>query len=914
MLYDSINHDIIYKYDILRVNIKEDGTNYTMDGKNEILINKKLYIKEALMNFFFSLPLPNDVISNYVENEKYLEFNYDDTTYAVLIDGENWEEIKKELLHQKECKLIEKLRIQESEKQDIVTKLYNKDYSRHIIEDYLETTSPDSYHALMIMDIDNFGIVNENLGYLFGDTVLVNIASSLKKIFYNTDIVGRIGGDEFLVFLKDVSNRDLLQEKAEEISAVFRNTYTGENKDYTMSCSIGIAVYPDAGTDFIQLFDHADTALIYAREKEHRNYCFYAEIPNEEIMNTSDCYEKYAITKTRAYGTSNFDKEITAFAFDIMSRTKDVNSAINLLLNKVGVQFDCSHICIIENSMVDSDFHITYISGKNGIESPGNLDKNFVFDIKEYANKANENNIFFINETNLVKLSEVSEKSEKIGIQAVLQCGIFEDGTFKGCVSIDDCEKPRYWTEYEVDSLVTITKIISSYLLKLRASERANQKLYQIINYDALTGLPTLHKFKKDAIRLITEHPERSYAIIYSDICQFKYINDSLGYDVGDRILCDYANLLLSANDMHNKVIARSSEDCFLTIVEYSAEEVLKNRVLLINEQFNTTQKAKYPGNKFIIASGVSVIESSENITVAIDNANIARKSVKDSLKTACKFFDSSMKAKIQRETEITNNMEQALKNGEFIVYLQPKIGLEENKLVGAEALVRWKKDDGTLILPNDFIPLFEKNGFVVNLDFYVYEEVCKLLRNWLDEGLQVVPISVNVSRIHLNDEDFVNVIRRLVDKYKIPYYLLELELTESMFLNNTEVALTTMKDLRKLGFGVSIDDFGAGYSSLNLLKDMATDVIKLDKEFFGQGEMQKEERIIVSSIISMAKQLNMKVLSEGVETQTQSDFLKSVSCDMAQGYLFSKPMPIHEFENRLKNKQFNFDNDLIDY
>lgn len=204
---------------------------------------------------------------------------------------------------------------------------------------------------------------------------------------------------------------------------------------------------------------------------------------------------------------------------------------------------------------------------------------------------------------------------------------------------------------------------------------------------------------------------------------------------------------------------------------------------------------------------------------------------------------------------------------------------------------------DGIIIMPGDFIPIFENNGFVVNLDFYIYEEVCKIIKEWMSQGRKLVPISVNVSRVHLHDERFVDEIKKLVDSYEIPYNLLELELTESIFLNNTEAALSAMRKLRSLGFGVSIDDFGAGYSSLNLLKDMATDVIKLDKEFFGHDNMQREEQIIVSSIISMAKQLNMKVLSEGVETQNQSDFLKSVLCDMAQGYLFSKPMPVSEFE-----------------
>jgi len=870
-----------------------------MDSREKTSFNT-IGSKENHMDLFSKLP--NGAISNYVEKENYIEFNYEDTNYVVLIGGENWEEIKQEVILQKERKEIESVRIQELEKQDTLTKLYNKEYSRRVIEEYLKVSDQDSHHALMIVDIDNFGIINENLGHLFGDTVLVNIADSLRKIFYDTDIASHIGGDEFLIFLKNVSDMELLQAKAEEICSVLHNTYTGDNRDYTLSCSIGIAVYPSDGLDYLQLFSNADTALFHAKQNPKNHYSFYGEIEDKTDFIRINSYEKYKITKTRAYGTNNFDKEITVFAFDIMARTKDVNSAINILLNKVGVHFDCSHIYIVENSL-NTDFHITYCSGKNGVESMDNFNENIFAHTEEYAQRFDENGIFYINDTSIIQSSEEIKKLHTMGIQAILQCGIYEDGNFKGCVSVDDCEKPRYWDQYEIDSLVTITMIISSYLLRMRASERANQKLYQIRNYDALTGLPTLHKFKKDVRQLLTEHPEQSYAIVYSDISQFKYINDTLGYAIGDSILCDLA-MLLSEKDMQFMGVARSSEDNFIAVIPYFEEVILKNHILSVNEQFNTMQKAKYPGNKFIIVSGISLIDSSQDITVAIDNANIARKSVKDSLKTVCKFFDSSMKAKLQRETEITNNMELALKNGEFIVYLQPKIGLDENILVGAEALVRWKKDN-MLIPPNDFIPLFEKNGFVVNLDFYVYEEVCKMLSNWIKNGFPVVPISVNVSRIHLNDEDFVNDIQRLVDEYEIPYHLLELELTESIFLNNTEVALTTMRDLRKLGFGVSIDDFGAGYSSLSLLKDMATDVIKLDKEFFGQGEMQIEEQIIVSSIISMAKQLNMKVLSEGVETQKQSDFLKSVSCDMAQGFLYSKPIPILEFE-RLIMKQTN--------
>lgn len=882
-----------------------------MDDKEKALATNNVLTKNQLMEYFSNISLPDGVVSTYYENDNYIEFTYENSTYAILVSEENLDEIKNKILEYKEKKQYEDKQIKESEKRDALTKLYNKEYSKHMIEDYLAKSDLESHHALMIVDINNFNFINENLGYLFGDTVLVNVAESMNKIFDDSDILSRIGQDEFLVFMKHVDDLNILKTRAEDIYSVIQDTYTGDHQDYSMSCNIGIAIYADDAKDFNTLFMKADAALNYTRQNEQEHYSFYGQIENNQSYCREDCFDEYITTKTSAYGSSNFDKEITAFAFDIMSRTKDVNSAINLLLDKVRKQFDCDHICIIETSLTPPEYQITYLRSKYGKDSDNTLYKNQMIRISDLEQKLNQTGIYFIND---VKKDLVPTYDNVIGFQAVLQCGIYEDGIFKGCVSIDDFEKPRYWTQYEIDSLVTITKVISSYLLKMRASERANQELYRIRNYDSLTGLPTLSMFKKNVKKLLEENPDKNYAIIYSDISQFKHINDSLGYAEGDKVLCSFAQCLIQFF-MQNKGLSRSSDDNFLAVIQYdNDEEQLMKHIIVVNEQFNIMMKSQYPANKFIINSGISVINPLEGITAAIDNANIARKSVKNPLKTVCKFFDHSMKEKLQRENEITNNMEQALKEGEFIVYLQPKIGLSNNQLVGAEALVRWKKKDGTMILPNDFIPIFEKNGFIINLDFFVYEEVCKMIYGWLSRGLKVVPISINVSRLHLNDENFIRDIKRLVDKYNIPYHLIELEITESIFLNNTEVAISTMRSLRNLGFVVSMDDFGAGYSSLNLLKEMTTDVIKLDKEFFGKGEMQKEEQIILSSIISMAKQLNMKVLSEGVETQKQSDFLKSVYCDMAQGFLFSRPICHQEFEKMLIKANDPTDSDVLNF
>lgn len=872
-----------------------DGKLYMTDKDKVKLRRKNLYTKEHLMEFFSTISLPDGVIRNSVEKDNYIEFLYDGTIYSVMVDGGIWDSVKEELLRQNQRKKIEDEKKYDLDEIDSLTKLYNKEYSRKIIAEFLKTSDENSHHALMIVDINNFATINENLGYLFGDTVLVNIADALRNNFYDTDIAARIGGDEFLIFIKNISDPKVLIEKAATINSVFQNTYTGENGDYLMSCSIGIATYPEDGLVFSQLFTKADAALIHTRESKNDFYSFFQSINEPQQYIDFYCYDKYKITKTRAYGSSKFDKEITAFAFDIMSRTKDVSSAIHLLLNKVRVQFNCDQICIMEYGNNATSCQLTYYCSKEGMKADAKIEEVYCKSLHLFD--FNEEDIFYIHDTSEEKVRE-RKVLEELGIKSLLQCGIFENGIKKGFLSIHFTENKRLWSQYELDSFVTITKIISSYLLKMRASEKASRQLYQMKNFDGLTGLPTLHKFIKDVKELQVNNPNTTYALIYSDISQFKYINNTLGYEAGDEILCDYARFI-SSGEMNYEAVARVSEDNFVAIMRYSNKEEIMKLIIHGNEKFNLLQKAKHPGIKLVIVSGVSILQDEDDITLAVDNANIARKSIKNNPKLLCRFFERSMELELQWEAEVNNIMEEALKNGEFLVYLQPKIGLSNNELVGAEALVRWKKD-GLMVPPNDFIPIFEKNGFIVNLDFYIYEEVCKILRTWLNENRKIVPISMNVSRIHLNDEDFVTNLKKLVDSYNIPYNFIELELTESIFVNHTEVALETMKTLRTMGFGVSIDDFGAGYSSLNLLKDMTTDVIKLDKEFFGKGDMQKEEQIILASIISMAKQLNMKVLSEGVETQSQSDFLKSVKCDMAQGYLYSKPIPVEEFEQFL--------------
>lgn len=285
----------------------------------------------------------------------------------------------------------------------------------------------------------------------------------------------------------------------------------------------------------------------------------------------------------------------------------------------------------------------------------------------------------------------------------------------------------------------------------------------------------------------------------------------------------------------------------------------------------------------------------------AVSNANLARKVAKDMENDSCVLFDQSMMEGIRREVEITSSIPKALAQKEFKVYFQPKIDTDTLELIGAEALVRWQKPDGSFVYPDEFIPLIERSGQVVDVDYYVYREVFSFLANRLKEGKKVVPVSLNVSRVHLQKMHILEFVKGLLEEFQIPCSLVEFELTESIYLDNTEQALELIKGLHKLGIKVSMDDFGSGYSSLNLLSKLPIDIIKLDRVFLKEGEMQESDRIIISCVVDMAKKLKITSLCEGVETREQSNYLKEVGCQMQQGFYFSRPIPREIFENLIE-------------
>ena len=421
--------------------------------------------------------------------------------------------------------------------------------------------------------------------------------------------------------------------------------------------------------------------------------------------------------------------------------------------------------------------------------------------------------------------------------------------------------------------------------------------LMKTIDLDTLTGCYNREGFCKKAQDLLRE--EAVYDIIAFDIEQFRVVNDVYGIHEGDRLLQYLARIMTGFARENGGICGRISGDCFVMLL------VRKNGY---EEMVGYVDKAmeRYPLQmKIVVHFGIYQIEDRTiDVTVMYDRAVLAVKRIKGKYGEAYAYFDDSMRNELLLEKEITNSMQQALADGEFLVYLQPKCNLKTEEYVGAEALIRWMNPERGLLPPGQFIPIFEKTGFITEVDLYVWEQVCRMLARWKQENRTLIPISVNVSRADLYHSDFMDRILELMDKYDIEPSLLHMEITETVYTENQNQILDMVNQMEKLGFKVEMDDFGSGYSSLNMLTEIPVDVLKLDMRFLEGYSAGKAKGNILEFSVGLAKSLGLESVAEGVETREMVDELKRLNCEMGQGYYFSRPIPIHEFEQKFDKNQ----------
>lgn len=442
-----------------------------------------------------------------------------------------------------------------------------------------------------------------------------------------------------------------------------------------------------------------------------------------------------------------------------------------------------------------------------------------------------------------------------------------------------------------------------------------NQKrMGKIMYYDLDTGGPNGFYFDLNCKRILSSrsNAKKLYAVVdfylanHNNLCTFHGAQEGTRY-----VYSTYR--FLQKKMRRNEICAHNAKANFaLLLCCHSEAECLERIQSWLNElsmQTNCIENGIYHigvsfVNPSVSSQGKAIARKNPDIAQIYNNARLAGVTLAGKKENGIVCFNQELLSAQLWEHTVEENMEQALYNGEFKVYLQPKYDPNTEELTGAEALIRWLSPTEGLIPPGRFIPIFEKNGFITKIDDYMVSNVAYLQSQWLAAGKQIVPVSVNISRAHFMQENLAQHLAQLVDVYGVPHNYIEIELTESAFFDDKVTLLKTVKQIKELGFELSMDDFGAGYSSLNSLKDLPLDVLKLDAEFF-RGELGDERAdIVVSDAIALAKHLNMRIVAEGIEKKEQVDFLASKGCDMIQGFYYSKPVPAEEYFCKMKSQE----------
>lgn len=441
-------------------------------------------------------------------------------------------------------------------------------------------------------------------------------------------------------------------------------------------------------------------------------------------------------------------------------------------------------------------------------------------------------------------------------------------------------------------------------IIKEEASRMAAKEVEEVKKLDALTGIYNMEGFAECLEHILHNNPSKHYVILKFGIKQFRYINHVLGYRAGDNILREIASNLKKLC-IGSEICARIEKDNFAILLQYESREELDRRIEGFWGQFISPETEAALDINVHFNGGVCLIEpgSGESVKQMLDKAMLAqhyRKSWK--WENHYIYYEPEMERSQLMEQELVESARYAMERNEFRMYFQPQVYLDSGEIAGTEVLVRWVKSDGRIVMPDEFIPVFEQTGFIKNLDFYMLEKVCSRMRNWLDEGLRVCPVSINQSRLHLEDQNYVKQFCGVVDRYHIPHELIAFELTESAFSEYDQMIQRLAAELHCYGFRLDIDDFGTGYTALNLLMQIEPDVLKLDRSLTANYQNPRGN-LVLKKMIEIAKETETTIICEGVEYQEQEAYFRRLQCDIAQGYYYYRPMPEEDFVAKVLKK-----------
>lgn len=900
---------------------------------------------------------------------------------------------------------------------DQLTRVYRRNVAEDIIARKMWENT-DQPGALFLIDVDDFSSINDAYGRIYGDSVLKTVASRIYTSFMVRDIVARVASDIFLVYCEDIHSVERVERLIKKVMTRLSD-YVILRDERKLQVSIGVAMYPQDGTDYDTLFAHADIALWHAKQQGKGQYAIY-DSNQKYVSYMGQTYHKMSgrerMELVNPSNTSHISRELFDFCFDTLINEEDLHHAIYLIFDEVCRYFNFDRSILREYSNTD---HRIRVTNKWTREDDGNdtaiIESNGAENWESMMYDPNNPEYFFIDNGHapFKDYTENFIKLNKVPISAIV-FPVWENELIKFVLTFETW-KERYFSEIEIATLCSVTKMLSSFILRLQTkaeleteyrvgktamevrklvyyvtniktheiyylSARAREiykptslkrKCYEVMfrrnspceecpmkactgdiretiveNYDSdedswytlsatrmdntgfeddflicksdvtsflqrvkgvdqLTGVMSYDKFRMEALKILKRQEEK-YVLVFGGIQDFSRINDDYGYVMGDEVLKAYASLI-QEDVSEGELLCRIKGDDFVVMIRHRSLAIMQNRMREYSELLTAKMRKQLPGISINCFAGIYEIPKEEEyINRCIDKAMKARKMAqKNFYETNGVYIYSKEFEKQEHEREeLTRTLKDSLKRGGFRVFFQPKVDITNNQIIGAEALVRMVDKDGNLVSPGRFIPLAEETGLIVEIDQFVYEETFSMMRQWLDEGINVPLISVNLSRLHLLDDHLPEYMQKLSKEHGLRPDQIELEITESIFFEDKERLISMIKRLKEVGFVISMDDFGAGYSTLNFMKSLPVDIIKIDGGFFMKNELDHKNKAVISAIMQLTSNLEFKTVSEGVETNEQVEFIKMQGGKYVQGYYFYKPMPAQEFRTLLDEKK----------
>lgn len=900
-----------------------------------------------------------------------------------------------------DAKKKQELLLLHDSKFDQLTNIYNKKMAERIIEAQLKQSSPQERHAFIILDLDNFKEINDSYGHKAGDQVLVKIAHILNYVFCKRDIIGRFGGDEFIIFLKGIQSKESVEEYIKELYRILQKTSGLEG----ISCSIGIVLF-QGGASYEHIFQQADVALYTAKNRKKGQYVFYqnqesnyqwesdisgrkeevqdfAAILPEKDENFSeksqDCsfdsfiaeqgdiaylvdpntfdlicgnkafYDRIGKTEIECVGLKCYEvmhKRESPCPFcskanwtsDKFYLWKNMNIALEqefLIKNKL-VQWQGQEVLLalaidisnnksivdsLENGMMESHSILSGIQSMAMSETLAKAMESALETIGYFFRASSASFWKYEEEKGAYDCAYTWTKSEQN--EALMNKGkyevniwlqgkkweqpvILENPEAMLCYSYDMYQfmkqnniRNQRWIQVKDEEhelgCIAVSNISSNFqniaflesfsvFITNEIKKRSMMEgMVYASNHDDLTNLLSRRSFED---YLLNYRPDQvsCIGVMVANFNNLKEINSSMGFRTGNYYIKQFADMLKEI--FHVKHIYRLNGDEFLVIVT-NIERVL------LEEKICKLEKLMQENGNYTVSIGYSWDNVENDLALLIEQSTQAMKVNKK------RHYDSSSISIDTQRRKMLSGLVASIENGEFEVFLQPKVELEHNNIIGAEALIRYRHEKLGLIAPGQFIDILEKNNLIRYVDLYVFEEVCKLLENWRKNGSFTPAVSLNFSRLTLLERNILATMETIISQYDVPKKLIEIEITESVSNMGKSILYQAACDIYHAGFAISLDDFGTKYTNLSILADIDFSMLKLDKSLIGSLGEQLNHQIILKNVISMCKELGISVIAEGIETKEQEEILRKMECKLGQGYLYGKPMPIKEFNQK---------------